>query len=101
MCHQIYSAFVLLKGWRAIWVRYLEALLKGPLHMTSMRMTAPVTNRTTHPFYIDALRMLKQLRQQSRDKVVPTFEGKRYPPISEKSLWQQTYRWSQVSLRKT
>ena len=59
-----------------------------------MKITAPTTSQPTHPLYIDLLRLVENMRGQSRDKIVPTIT-QLYTP---NNFWQQTYRWSQVQL---
>ena len=58
-------------------------------------ITAPETDETTYPLYIDILRLVNKLSKQTRDKIVPTIGEGIYNP---NHFWQQTYRWSQVSL---
>ena len=89
----IIICITLSQGWRAIWVQYKEALLAGEDKITSMRITAPKTNRRIYPLYIDLLRLVEKLTKETRDKIVPTIGQGLY---TRNNLWQQTYRWSQV-----
>ena len=81
------------KGWRAVWVSYNEALTDSRRNIDTMKITAPTTSSTIHAFYFDLIRLVKRLRRQSRDTIVPTIT----PLYTPNNFWQQTYRWSQVS----
>lgn len=89
--------FSYFKGWRAVWVAYKEALLVKKKDIHTMKITAPMTEETRHPLFFDILRFASQVKGQSRDKVVPTLDEDLYSP---NNFWQQTYRWSQVRLKK-
>ena len=84
-----------LKGWRAVWVSYQEAIVTKNRDINVMKITAPTTQAAIHPLYFDLLRFASEVRRQSRDKVVPPIDPNLY---SNNNFWQQTYRWSQVCL---
>ena len=63
----------------------------------TLLITAPKTATNPSPLFVDILRLVKNLKKQTRDKIVP--------PIGEgiytlNNFWQQTYRWSQVCMWK-
>ncbi|XP_078352647.1 chondroitin sulfate ABC exolyase-like [Oculina patagonica] len=82
------------KGWRGIWVSYEESMLVTGHDIDQLIITAPETSEPTNPLFIDLLRLVDNLRRQSRDKIVPTIGDGIYNP---NHFWQQTYRWSQAT----
>ena len=76
---------------------YEEAELVSGTDIDTLRITAPTTTEPRHPLYIDLLRLDDDVRRQSRDKIVPTIGAGLY---DSNNFWQQTYRWSQVCLKK-
>ncbi|KAL9953042.1 hypothetical protein ACROYT_G040393 [Oculina patagonica] len=79
------------KGWRGIWVGYQESNLVSGRDIDTLKITAPTTTQTTHPLYIDLLRLVSKMSKQTRDDIVPTIGQGLYTP---NHFWQQTYRWS-------
>jgi len=85
--------FFLFQGWRGIWVSYQESKLVSGRDIDTLKITAPTTTQTTHPLFIDLLRLVSSLSKQTRDAIVPTIGEGIYTP---NNFWQQTYRWSLV-----
>ena len=63
----------------------------------TLLITAPKTATNPSPLFIDILRLVNNLKKQTRDKIVPTI-GEGIYTIN--NFWQQTYRWSQVRVWK-
>ena len=67
-------------------------------HIDTLIITAPATTRTTHPLFIDLLRLMSRVSKQTRDEIVPTIGQGIY---TTNEFWQQTYRWSLVCSCRT
>ena len=63
----------------------------------TLLMTAPKTATNPSPLFVDILRLVTNLKKQTRDKIVPTIGEGIY---TLNNFWQQTYRWSQVRMWK-
>ena len=92
-----FSSFIF-QGWRGIWVSYQESKLVSGRDIDTLKITAPTTTQTTHPLFIDLLRLVSSLSKQTRDEIVPTIGQGIY---TANNFWQQTYRWSLVRSFRT
>ena len=90
--------FFSFQGWRGIWVSYQESSVIYGRRIDTLMITAPTTTLKTHPLFIDLLRLVSRLNQQTRDEIVPTIGQGIYTP---NKFWQQTYRWSLVRSCRT
>ena len=83
------------QGWRGIWVKFTECIVKGK-NICDKSVVIDEVNfvlSDANTVYMDLLGFEKGFGKQSRDKIVPPIGGlDRYDASKH---WQRTYHWSQ------
>ena len=87
------------KGWRGIWVKFIECKSAGnSLNSPTVIDEVNFIVSDAATIYIDKLEFLRNFGKQSRDKIVPPISPFGLAVYDKSDFWQQTYKWSQISI---
>ena len=87
------------KGWRGIWVKFAECKTKNnSLQRPTVINEVNFIGNGAQTVYIDKLEFTCDIREQSRDKIVPPISPFGVNWYDKAEFWQQTYRWSNANV---
>ena len=87
------------KGWRGIWVKFAECKTQNnSLQSPNVIDEVNFIGNGAQTVYIDKLEFTCDIREQSRDKIVPPISPFGVNWYDKAEFWQQTYRWSNANV---
>ena len=87
------------KGWRGIWVKFAECKTQNnSLQSPTVIDEVNFIGNGAQTVYIDKLEFTCDIREQSRDKIVPPISPFGVNWYDKAEFWQQTYRWSNANV---